>query len=59
MAELPVLVRMNDLRKEEQPYSSDPEFWNVWTKEEQRIVNWQPIVDDWQMKKKIVIVNLI
>jgi len=52
VAELPVLVRMNDLRKEEQPYSSDPEFWNVWTKEEQRIVNWQPIVDDWQMKKK-------
>jgi len=49
-AELPVLVRMNDLRKEDQPYSSDPEFWDVWTKKEERSVNWQPIVDDWQMK---------
>lgn len=49
-AELPVLVRMNDLRREEQPYSSDPEFWNVWTKKEERNVNWQPIVNDWQMK---------
>ncbi len=52
-AELPVLVRMNDLRKEEQPYSSDPEFWNVWTKQEERSVNWKPIAEDWQMKKKI------
>ena len=48
--ELPVLVRMNDLRKEDQPYSSDPEFWNVWTNKKERNVNWQPIVDDWQMK---------
>jgi hypothetical protein len=49
-AELPVLVRMNDLRKVDQPYSSDPQFWDVWTKKEERSVNWQPIVDDWQMK---------
>ncbi len=49
-AELPVLVRMNDLKIEEQPYSSDPEFWNVWTRQEDRIVNWKSIADDWQMK---------
>ncbi|MGA1825659.1 MAG: ATP-binding protein [bacterium] len=49
-AKLPVLVRMNDLRKEDQPYSDDPEFWDVWIKKEKRNVNWKPIVDDWQMK---------
>lgn len=49
-AELPVLVRMNDLKKDEQPYSNDPEFWNVWTRQEDRIVNWKSIADDWQMK---------
>jgi DNA helicase HerA-like ATPase len=51
--ELPVLVRMNDLKKEEQPYSSDPEFWNVWIKQEERIVDWKPIAEDWQMKNNI------
>jgi len=49
-AELPILVRMNDLKKEEQPYSNDPEFWDVWTKKEDRPVNWKPIADRWQMK---------
>lgn len=48
--EIPVLVRMKDLKKEEQPYSDDPEFWNVWTRQEDRIVNWKSIADDWQMK---------
>ena len=52
-SELPVLVRMNDLKKEKQPYSSDPEFWNVWTKQVSRIVNWKPITEDWQMKINI------
>jgi hypothetical protein len=51
VAELPVLVRMNDLKKENQPYSSDPEFWNVWTNKEERTVDWQSIIDDWQMKE--------
>ncbi|MBT4287542.1 MAG: ATP-binding protein, partial [Deltaproteobacteria bacterium] len=51
VAELPVLVRMNDLKKEDQPYSSDPEFWNVWTNKDERTVDWQQIIDDWQMKK--------
>ena len=49
-AELPILVRMNDLSKKEQPYSNDPEFWDVWTKKEGRAVDWKTISDDWQMK---------
>jgi len=53
-AELPVLVRMNDLPEKQQPQSDDPDFWNVWTgidrdgKTIERNVNWKKIADDWQ-----------
>jgi DNA helicase HerA-like ATPase len=46
--ELPVLVRMNDLPKNQQPQSDDPDFWNVWTGKDQRDVNWEEIAKDWQ-----------
>ncbi len=46
--ELPVLVRMNDLPEEQQPQSSDPDFWNVWTRKEERGVDWRQIAHDWQ-----------
>ncbi len=46
--EIPVLVKMNDLPKEQQPRSDDPEFWNVWTGIEMRDLNWEPIADEWQ-----------
>lgn len=55
-SELPVLVKMNDLPKSQQPRSDDPDFWNVWTgKDEEdnpveRKTNWQDIADDWQQK---------
>lgn len=49
-AELPVMVRMNDLKEEEQPYSSDPKFWDTWTRKEDRKVDWKAVVDDWQLK---------
>ncbi|HOV80082.1 MAG TPA: ATP-binding protein [Bacillota bacterium] len=49
-SELPVLVRMNDLPKEQQPQSDDPDFWNVWTCKETRDVDWKKIADDWQGK---------
>ena len=29
-SELPVLVKMNDLPKSQQPRSDDPDFWGVW-----------------------------
>jgi hypothetical protein len=47
-SELPILVRMNDLEKKNQPHSADPDFWNVWSGKEARAINWKAITDDWQ-----------
>ena len=46
--ELPVLVRMNELPKDQQPRSDDPEFWKVWTREQERKIDWETIAADWQ-----------
>lgn len=56
-SELPVLVKMNDLPKTQQPHSDDPDYWEVWTGfdedgvEVKRDVNWKQIADDWQGKE--------
>ena len=47
-SEIPVLVKMNNLPKEHQPRSDDPEFWKVWTGEAQRDIDWDAIANDWQ-----------
>lgn len=47
-AELPVLVQMRELPKEQRPQSSDPDFWDVWTRQKARDVDWKQIADDWQ-----------
>ena len=47
-SELPILVKMNDLPKPQQPRSDDPEFWNVWTGKEEREIDWNTIAEDWQ-----------
>ena len=47
-SELPVLVEMNKLPENQQPKSSDPDFWEVWTGKESRSVNWKAVADDWQ-----------
>lgn len=53
-SELPILVRMNDLPKSQQPRSDDPDFWGVWVgKDEEgkplsRPLNWVQIAKDWQ-----------
>lgn len=53
-SELPVLVKMNDLPKSQQPHSDDPDFWAVWTGKDpdgnavERKADWKPIADDWQ-----------
>lgn len=55
-AELPIMIRMNDLAKHERPYSDDPDFWDVWTGEDAegnavtRDIDWKEIADTWQMK---------
>ena len=52
-SELPVMVRMNDLPKEKQPQSADPDYWDVWTGKDPvgnpvvRNPNWKAVVDDW------------
>lgn len=53
-SELPVLVKMNDLPKSQQPRSEDPDFWGVWIgkddedKPVSRDVDWSRIAGDWQ-----------
>lgn len=55
-SELPVLVKMKDLPRSQQPHSDDPEFWNVWTRKGGdgeplvRKANWGKVADDWQGK---------
>jgi hypothetical protein len=49
-SELPVIVRMNDLPKDQQPQSDDPDFWKVWTGKDTRDVDWKKIADAWQGK---------
>jgi hypothetical protein len=55
-SELPVLVKIDDLPKTQQPHSDDPDFWSVWTGEDaegnvvERKADWKPIADDWQGK---------
>ena len=39
---------MNELKKEHQPDSKDPDFWDVWSGKEERKIDWKEIVDEWQ-----------
>ena len=53
-SELPILLKMNDLPKTQQPRSDDPEFWGVWLgadddgKPMPRETDWERIAQDWQ-----------
>jgi len=57
-SELPVLVQMNVLPEGQRPKSDDPDFWAVWSNEQDaemsqvnavdRSVDWKAIADDWQ-----------
>ena len=53
-SELPVLVKMNDLPRSQQPRSDDPEFWGVWVGKDgegepiSRGADWKQIAQDWQ-----------
>ena len=52
--ELPLLVRVDDLEKEQQPHSDDPDFWDVWVGADEngdpveRPADWHQVVEDWQ-----------
>lgn len=57
-SELPVLVQMNNLPKEQRPRSDDPDFWAVWSGDGldkdangeslERTVAWHEVAADWQ-----------
>jgi hypothetical protein len=47
-APIPILVEMNELKKEHRPDSKDPKFWDVWTGKDECKINWKEIVDEWQ-----------
>ena len=53
-SELPVLVKMKNLTKEQQPHSDDPDFWDVWTRKDEdgnaveRNADWDKVVKEWQ-----------
>ncbi|MDF1690562.1 MAG: DUF87 domain-containing protein [Cycloclasticus sp.] len=53
-SELPVLVKMKNLAKEQQPHSDDPDFWDVWTRNDEdgnaveRNADWDKVVKEWQ-----------
>jgi hypothetical protein len=44
---LPVLVEMRELSKDDRPQSEDPDFWDVWTGQSERAIDWQAIADEW------------
>ena len=57
-SELPILLKVRDIPFEKRPQSDDPDFWDVWTRknekgeEVKREVDWKKISDDWQEKDK-------
>jgi len=44
---IPTLVEINELPESALPKSKDPEFWDVWTNELERKIDWKRISDDW------------
>lgn len=47
-SELPVLVEIDEIPEKYRPRSDDPDYWNVWSRKEERGVDWESIADDWQ-----------
>ena len=52
-APIPVVVEMKTLEEEYRPKSKDPEFWDIWTGNLKRTINWKIIVEDWQKEQPI------
>lgn len=47
-SELPVMIKMRTLPKNQCPQSDDPDYWDVWTGKTEREVDWRKISNDWQ-----------
>ena len=50
-SELPIMVKMRTLPKNQCPQSDDPDYWDVWTGFKERKIDWGKIADEWQNKK--------
>lgn len=46
-SKVPALVEVKHLEDNQRPESDDPDFWNVWTNEEPRPIDWEQIASDW------------
>jgi hypothetical protein len=44
---IPTLVDIHELPIAQRPKSEDPDFWDVWTGEKQRPIDWKKIADEW------------
>jgi hypothetical protein len=53
-AHLPVLVEIGELPEHQRPRSSDPDFWQVWTGEKERPINWDALAKDWREASGLV-----
>ena len=47
-SEIPILTKVSYLPEDARPKSDDPDFWKVWTRKSERIIDWKPIVEKWQ-----------
>lgn len=52
-SELPIMVKMRTLPKNQCPQSDDPDYWNVWIRTKECKIDWGTIADEWQNTKKI------
>lgn len=50
-SELPIMVKMRTLPKNQCPQSDDPDYWDVWTRLKECKIDWGKIADEWQNKK--------
>lgn len=49
-APAPTLIEMRDIPEIHRPHSPDPEFWDVWTRNKPREINWETLVFEWQRR---------
>lgn len=47
-APAPTLVEIREIPEEYRPHSPDPAFWDVWTGEQERTIDWASIARTWQ-----------
>ena len=47
-APAPILVEVQDIAEDRRPHSPDPSFWEVWTGEQERSIDWRETARTWQ-----------